>query len=119
MPNRRLTAKELAEANTLLEAVRARLFELAVGDTDLLFAYRRKVYKELIYDERDKPMVRRRLKSVKREEQAGVCPLCNNPLPEKYCVLDRFVAAAGYTTENTRLICQHCDVKTQAARGYA
>jgi len=119
MPNRRLTVEELTKANAFLETVRTRLLELAAGDTDLLFAYRRKVYKELIYDERDKPMVRRRLKSAKREEQAGICPQCNNPLPEKYCVLDRFVAAAGYTTENTRLICQNCDVKTQAARGYA
>jgi hypothetical protein len=41
-------------------------------DRELLFAYRRKVYKELICDERDKPMVRRRLKSLKREEQGGI-----------------------------------------------
>jgi hypothetical protein len=119
MPNRKLKAEELAEANQLLETVRARLVELAAGDPGLLFAFRRKVYKELIYDERDKPMVRRRLKAVKRRDQGGNCPLCKNPLPEKYCVLDRFVAAAGYTAENTQLICQDCDVKTQASRGYA
>jgi ribosomal protein L44E len=119
MPNRKLTAEELTEANTLLNKVRARLLELAAGNTELLFAFRRKVYKELIYDERGKPMARRRLKATKRQEQGGTCPLCNKPLPEKYCVLDRFVAAAGYTPENTRLICQECDVKTQAARGYA
>jgi hypothetical protein len=75
--------------------------------------------KELTYDERDKPMVRRRLKAAKRREQSGICPLCKNPLPDKYRVLDRFVAAAGYTAENTQLICQDCDVKTQASRGYA
>ena len=119
MPNRKLKAEELAEANQLLETVRARLVELAAGDPGLLFAFRRKVYKELIYDERDKPMVRRRLKTIKRREQGGICPLCKNTLPDKYCVLDRFVAAAGYTAENTRLICQDCDVKTQASRGYA
>jgi hypothetical protein len=77
------------------------------------------VYKELIYDERDKPMVRRRLKALKRREQDRICPLCKNPLPEKYCVLDRFVAADGCTAENTQLICQDCDVKTQASRSYA
>jgi hypothetical protein len=119
MPNRKLTAEELTEANRLLDTVRARLLELAAGNADLLFAFRRKVYKELIYDERDKPMVRRRLKAVKRREQSGICPLCKNPLPDKYCVLDRFVAAVGYTAENTQLICQDCDVKTQASRGYA
>lgn len=119
MPNRRLTAEELTEANRVLDIVRARLLELAAGDADLLFAYRRKVYKELTYDERDKPMVRKRLKALKRCEQGGICPLCKNPLPEKYCVLDRFIAAAGYTAENTRLICQDCDTKTQKSRGYA
>ena len=119
MPNHRLTTQELTEANTLLDSVRARLRELAAGNSDLLFAYRRKVYKELVYDERGKPMLRRRLKAVKRQEQAGACPLCKNALPEKYCVLDRFDAAAGYTIQNTQLICQHCDIKTQAARGYA
>jgi DNA repair exonuclease SbcCD ATPase subunit len=119
MPNRRLTAEELMEANRLLETVRARLHALAAGDPGLLFAFRRKVCKELSYDERDKPMVRRRLKAAKRREQGGTCPLCKKPLPEKYCVLDRFVAAAGYTSENTRLICADCDVKTQASRGYA
>jgi hypothetical protein len=39
-------------------------------------------------------------------------------LPERYCVLDRAAAAKGYTPENTRLICQACDVKSQASRGY-
>lgn len=119
MPNRKLTAEEVTAANRLLDIMRARLLELAAGDADLLFAFRRKVYKELIYDERDKPMARRRLKAAKRREQSGICLLCKNPLPDKYCVLDRFVAAAGYTVENTQLICQDCDVKTQASRGYA
>jgi hypothetical protein len=119
MPNRRLTAEELARAQVLLESVRAQLLALSGGDPDLLFAYRRKVYKELTYDERDKPMVRRQLKARKRREQDGLCPLCGKPLPEKYCVLDRLQAAAGYTPENTRLICQECDIKAQAGKGYA
>jgi hypothetical protein len=119
MPNRRLSPRELKHANTLLASVRKRLRILAGKDADLLFAYRRKVYKELIYDERDKPMVRRRLKALKRKEQGEICPLCKKPLPAAYCVLDRFIAAAGYTPENTRLICHECDVKTQASRRYA
>jgi hypothetical protein len=119
MPNRRLSSEELARANALLASIRRRLRELAGGDAELLFAYRRKVYKELVYDERGKPPVRRRLKALKREEQGGVCPLCKTPLPAAYSVLDRFVTAAGYTAENAQLICRECDVKTQAARRYA
>jgi hypothetical protein len=37
----------------------ARLQALAAGDAELLFAYRRKVYKELTYGERGRPMMRR------------------------------------------------------------
>jgi hypothetical protein len=114
-----LTVAELAQAQVLLDSVRAQLLALSGGDPDLLFAYRRKLYKELTYDERDKPMVRRQLKAKKRREQNGVCPLCQKPLPQKYCVLDRFQAAAGYTAENTRLICQECDIQAQTAKGYA
>jgi hypothetical protein len=99
--------------------IRAGLQKLAGDDADLLFALRRKVYKELTYDERDKPMVRRKLKAQKRAEQGGQCPACSQPLPDKYCVLDRFSAATGYTAENTRLICQACDIATQQSRGYA
>lgn len=118
MPNRRLTPEELIKARMLLDAIRARLQELSSGDADLLFAYRRKVYKELTYDERDKPMVRRQLKAMKRGEQKGLCAICQESLPEKYCVLDRIEAAMGYTPENTHLICQTCDVQSQAAKGY-
>lgn len=119
MSNRRLTTEELKQANALLQEVRTRLIDLAAGETELLFAFRRKIYKELIYDERDKPTFRRRLKAAKRKEQDGKCVMCNELLPEKYCVLDRIDAAAGYTRENTRLICPKCDVETQVKRGYA
>ncbi len=46
------------------------------GDPELLFAYRRKLFKELTYDERSKPSVRRRLKAIKRAEQHGLCAVC-------------------------------------------
>jgi 5-methylcytosine-specific restriction endonuclease McrA len=119
MPNRKLNADEVAAANELLARIRAELAALSTGDSDLLFAFRRKIYKELSYDERDKPMVRRRLKRLKRQEQGGLCPVCNELLPDTYVVLDRFNAADGYTAENTRLIHQDCDRKVQAQRGYA
>ena len=118
MANRMLTPEELERARALLEEIRARLLELSGGDAELLFAHRRKLYREIIYDERSKPMVRRRLKVQKRRDQEGLCPLCQQWLPEKYCVLDRLSAAAGYTVENTRLICQPCDQRTQAELRY-
>ncbi len=119
MPNRRLTQAELEDARLLLTMVRAGRRQLAGNDAELLFALRRKVYKKLVYDERGKPMVRRRLKAEKWQEQGGLCTICSHPLPERYCVLDRFSAAVGYTVENTRLICPGCDVTTQRSRSYA
>lgn len=118
MPNRNLTAEELHRANDLLVELRGRLESLSEGDLDLLFAYRRKIYKELSYDERDKPMVRRRLKGLKRVQQGGCCAVCREVLPEKYAVLDRINAVDGYTTENTRLICPNCDAKIQESRHF-
>jgi hypothetical protein len=49
MPNRNLNADELKRANELLADIRERLTSLAGGDPLLLFAYRRKVVKELGY----------------------------------------------------------------------
>src|SRR3990170_6413755 len=84
-----------------------RRFELSIeamshGDKELLFAYRRKVFKELTYDERSKPNVRRKLKDQKWKEQRGLCAICGLELPERYTVLDRLNAAGGYIKENTR-----------------
>lgn len=119
MPNRQLTPKELILVNALLAEIRGRLDELSAGDTELLFAFRRKVFKELTYDERDKPAARRKLKDQKWKEQRGLCALCGKELPEKYTVLDRLNAVDGYTKENTRLVHQECDVVNQASKGYA
>jgi hypothetical protein len=94
------------------------LNELSGQDAALLFAYRRKIAKELGYDERGKPMLRRMLKARKMGEQKGICPICSKPLPEKYAVLDRLDGMAGYTPENTRLIHPECDTKIQLGRGY-
>jgi hypothetical protein len=106
------------KANALLDHVRAQLTTLAGEDYELLFAYRRKVAKELTYDERSKPMARRRLKAQKMNEQDGNCTVCSQPLPAKYSVLDRFAAAAGYTATNTRLIHPECDRGVQTDRNY-
>ena len=119
MANRNLTPDELERANALLADIRERLHALAGEDAALLFAYRRKVAKELAYDERSKPMIRKRLKALKRRAQNGICPLCSESLPEKYAVLDRLDAAAGYTEANTRLICDRCDRDVQAHRAFS
>ena len=119
MPNRQLTPDELIRANSLLAEIRVRIEGLSNGDHELLFAYRRKIFKELTYDERDKPAVRRKLNGQKWKEQRGLCALCGKELPETYTVLDRLNAVDGYTKENTRLIHQQCDVAHQASKGYA
>ncbi len=77
------------------------------------YALRRKLYKELSYDERGKPMHRRALKAKKRAMQNSLCALCADLLPEKDVVLDRFEAKNGYTMVNTQLICRACDTVKQ------
>src|SRR5258706_15936940 len=101
MPNRNLTADELKRANELLADIRERLAGLAAGDPLLLFAYRRKVAKELQYDERGKPGLRDKLKAMKWGQQNGKCAHCGVELPIEYSELDRKEAAEGYTQENT------------------
>lgn len=119
MPNRRLTDEELGNANELLALIRDRIAELSGDDTKLKFAYNRKVSKELTYDERDKPVIRRKLKVLKRKTQEGKCAQCKEPLPERYTVLDRIQASLGYTPENTQLICEPCDRRIQNERRFA
>ena len=75
------------------------------------FAFRRKIRKELMYDERGKPVQRRKLKDLMWKKQKGICPECGRELPLKYAVLDR-------VEENVRLICPDCDKKIQQERGY-
>src|ERR1700740_2952269 len=104
MPNRNLTAEELRRANELLSLIRARLTKLAARGPLLLFSYRRKIVKELGYDEREKPGVRAKLKALKWKQQGGKCAHCGEELPLSYSELDRKNAADGYTPENTELV---------------
>lgn len=120
MANRRLSEEELAQLfKPLIEETRGRLELLAAGDKELHWALRRKLAKELTYDERSSPMARRKLKAAKRKEQSNRCAVCASDLPAKYVTLDRLEAMGGYTAENTRLICEVCDRKIQIERGYA
>lgn len=116
--NRRLTDDELEKAWDVIRRARAEIGELSAGDRSLQIAYLRKIWKELYYIERDRPLARRTLKARKRQDQGGICPLCRKELPDKYAVLDRLEAQGGYTLENTRLIHAECDREQQEARGY-
>jgi 5-methylcytosine-specific restriction endonuclease McrA len=119
VPNRRLTAEELSIANSILESVRTQVEEHSRDDPALRFALRRKIYKELVYDERSKPVERVKLKKHMRQIQNGLCALCKQALPDKYIVLDRFNAIDGYVPENVRLICEGCDRQVQVERRYS
>jgi hypothetical protein len=118
MPNRNLNAEELKRANDLLIEIRSRLVGLAANDPLLLFAYRRKIVKELGYDERGKPGSRNILKALKWGSQQGLCAHCKESLPRKYSELDRKNAADGYTEENTDLVHAKCHQERQAAKRY-
>lgn len=118
MTNRILRKDELAKATELLDRIRRDIDALAGDDSELRFAYNRKISKMLVYDERSSPMERRKVKAQKRRAQNDLCAKCGDPLPEKYAVLDRIRAADGYTFENTRVLCEPCDRKVQAERGY-
>ncbi|MFZ1940172.1 MAG: hypothetical protein WBA18_02905 [Terracidiphilus sp.] len=119
MANRNLSSGELILAHSLLDEIRGKLSELAAGDPNLLFAYRRKVYKELIYLERGKPMARRKVKLQKFDQQNGKCAHCNSEMKIGYSELDRKNAVDGYTFENTELLHADCHRGRQAAKGYS
>ncbi len=118
MANPILTADQLIRANELLDEMRGKIRSLASDDPGLIFAYRRKIAKMLVYDERSGPNERRKLKASKHLEQNGLCDVCKQTLPASYNVLDRIAAIDGYTPENTRLICQPCDRRIQTERHY-
>ena len=118
MPSRNLNLDELKLASALLKEIRERLTVLSNGEPLLLFAYRRKIVKELGYDERGKPGARGKMKALKWGEQQGRCAECGELLPLKYSELDRKNAADGYTQDNTELVHAECHQKRQEAKGY-
>jgi UTP:GlnB (protein PII) uridylyltransferase len=119
VPNRNLTNEELAAAHELLADVRARLTALSDGDTKLLFAYRRKIAKELQYDERAKPKSRKALKKLKWAQQNHCCAHCGEEMPLEYSELDRKRAIDGYTVANTELVHAKCHHDRQRAKRYS
>jgi hypothetical protein len=118
MANRNLDAEELKRAHLLIDEIRKQIERLAGGDSGLQFAYRRKIYKELIYDERLKPIARRKIKIQKFDEQRGKCAHCHEDMSIQYSELDRRNAVDGYTIENTELVHGKCHQARQAAKRY-
>lgn len=120
LPTRKLSIEELKMANSLLQEVRRSIERHSGNDLDLRFALRRKIAKELSYDERGKPTQRKKLKLKMYKLQNGVCANCNAPLPllALGAVLDRQNPMAGYTVENVKLICRTCDDKLQSSIGF-
>jgi hypothetical protein len=117
MPNRNLDEEELKLANSLLSEIRRKIDVLARGDSLLRFAYRRKISKELIYDERGKPMDCRKVKIQKHDQQSGRCAHCHLELKIGYSELDRKIAADGYTLENTEFVHAECHRRARPLNG--
>lgn len=120
MSNPRLTPEQIENLfRPLFQSTLQTLNKLSNGNSDLLFALRRKLAKDLNYQERSGPNERRRLKREKRKEQKDLCQNCKTQLPARYCVLDRIEAKKGYTQSNTRLLCPDCDRKIQEERNFS
>jgi hypothetical protein len=116
---RRLTEAERESAKEILVKTREQIAALAGDDAALLWAVRRYVYKQLLYDERGKPMDRKMLKQRLMGAQDGRCRLCGEELPERGAELDRLDPMKGYTLANTRLLCHKCHRQEQERKGFA
>ena len=109
-----LSEADRAKARELLVELRTKIEDAAAGDDALRFQMKRYIAKRLEFDERGTPTYRRRLKGQKRESQRGLCASCEEELPATGAELHRVRAIAGYTTENTRLLCPRCHANAEA-----
>jgi len=109
-----MSEADRARARELLEELRGKIDVATAGDEALLFQMKRYIAKRLEFDERGTPTHRRRLKEQKRENQRGLCASCEEELPEQGAELHRVRAIAGYTAENTRLLCARCHANAEA-----
>jgi rubrerythrin len=109
-----LSETDRAAARALLEELRGKIDDAAAGDEALRFQMKRYIAKRLEFDERGTPTYRKRLKEQKRESQKGLCASCEEELPVAGAELHRVRAIAGYTTENTRLLCPRCHANAEA-----
>lgn len=118
MANPQLNQTQLSKVKKLLNKIRKEINKLANNNPELIFAFRRKIYKELSYDERSKPIKRRKLKEKMWKKQKGLCFECKKKLSKNGGILDRLKAIDGYIEKNVRLICPRCDRRIQEKRSY-
>lgn len=118
MTTPKLTPEQLIEAAALLNDIRQRIKDLSGHDPEIEFAYRRRIYKQLEYDERSKTQKRKALQKKKWKRQDMLCGICNKPLPLEDSELDRLKAIDGYTEENVLLVHQDCHRKDQKERNF-
>ena len=119
MENPRLNPVQLEKAKILLQKIRKEITKLSRGDANLIFAYKKKIRKELTYDERGNPAHRRNLKEQMWLKQQGFCAICKKKLTLKYSELDRHYAPRGYVeNNNVRLVHHQCHIKDQKKKGY-
>jgi hypothetical protein len=115
-----LTDEQRARAVEILENTRQAIANEAGGDPLLEFAMRRYIYVRLSYDERGKPMQRRKLKAKLFDLQQGRCPLCGESIVTLgETELHRAEASAGYSEENVSLVHHACHRKQQADKNSA
>lgn len=120
MANPRLSNEQRTELFApLLKSVNAQIFALSVGDSQLMWAIRRKLAKELIYIERSTPAARNKLKASMWTKQGGKCAICSQTMPQKGSELDRTEAYLGYVESNVRLVHHECHVNDQEGKRYA
>lgn len=104
----KLNPAQTAQADELFARLKADLQTLANGDEDLLFNFRRKMYKELMYDERGTPLARQRLKKTMWKKQEGKCAVCGKELALEGSELERIYAPKGFVEDNVKLVHHEC-----------
>ena len=109
--------QELAQAIT--QSVLREIENASGGDAGKMFKIRRYVMKRLEFSERGRPSDRKKLKFSKMVSQRGLCAICNGELPVRGAELDRLGKTAGYTEENTRLLCHECHRSEQAKKNFS
>jgi hypothetical protein len=118
MANPTLNEEQRKIAMEIVAGVSARLHALAAGDESLLFAYIRKVSKQLVYLERDSPSKRKRVKKKVWKSQHELCAECKQPLELRYSIADRIDAVKRYIPENLEIIHDACNRARLERKGY-
>ena len=110
---KQMSDKQRAAGQKILALVRGAIDLASDGDAELSWRLRRYVYIRMMYEERGNPAQRKKLKIAKIEAQKGKCAMCGKLLPKIGAELDRIDQLAGYTPDNTRLLCHWCHRKDQ------